>query len=669
MVTRFKLLAGAIALAFAPVAAFAVEATCTVPDSQPTVVVGEVVTSVPNVIVDGGCSINDLILEQGENGAGWGGHGDFVRHVGAVTLDLLRSNVVRFSQRKEIIQAAKTSSVGNTLAVKLIGFNDFHGNLESDLTQSGIPAGNADWFAAYIDSLRAKNPNHAVVSAGDLIGASPLVSALIYDEPTIEVMNRIAIDFNAVGNHEFDEGRDELLRMQSGGCHPAPAQGYLTCQGATVGTPAPFEGAQFKFLAANVVDQATGRTLFPAYGVKDFKGNRIAFIGMTLEGTPSIVTPAGVAGLSFQDEADTVNALIPLLKARGIEAIVVVIHEGMTYSGDLNACAGASGPLLDIVSRLDDAVDLVISGHTHTAYNCQLPNSVGRNILATSAGSFSRVLTEIDLTLDNTTHDIVAASATNLIVDRNNTAIVPRADITSLVTAYKNLTAPLANTTIGMISADITRTANAGGESAAGDMIADAQLDATNDAGFGDAVVAFMNPGGIRADFLFAQNAADGHEEGDGVVTYGEAFTVQPFGNSLVTKTFTGQQIYDLLEQQWSSLQTFARILQVSTGFTYQHSFNLAGDFNAQKGGQYVCDGSVKLNGVAIDKAASYRVTMNSFLATGGDNFSVFNAGTDNLGGAQDLDALSALFVAQGTIDPQPIASMPRIEYVVSCAP
>jgi 5'-nucleotidase len=400
--------------------------------------------------------------------------------------------------------------------------------------------------------------------------------------------------------------------------------------------------------------------------VKNFKGNRVAFIGMTLKGTPSIVTPSGIAGLEFNDEADTVNKLVHRLKRRGVDAVVVLVHEGGFAPGSVNGCAGVSGPIVDIVSHLDDAVDLVVSGHTHQAYNCDLPNSKGRSIPVTSAGAFSRLMTRIDLTLDTRTKNVIAVSAENKLVDRNNVLgaaepIVPVTEISDIVANYNAIAAPIANRIIGNITADITTTRNTAGESALGDVVADAQLGATAPADKGGAVIAFMNTGGIRANFTYASSSAG---EGDGNVTYGESFTVQPFGNSLVVKTLTGQQIYDLLNQQWASNQYAdgGRTLQVSNSLTYQHTFvpNLS-----PLGVNYVCDGSVKVNGVAIDKSASYRVTMNSFLASGGDNFTVFNLGTDQLGGDVDLDALEAYFQA----NPSGVApgSQDRIQQVAAC--
>jgi 5'-nucleotidase len=522
--------------------------------------------------------------------------------------------------------------------VQILALNDFHGNLEP-VTGSGgrvgptLTAGGAQYLATHINNLKALNPNTVVVSAGDLIGASPLLSALFHDEPTIEAFNQIGLDFNAVGNHEFDEGWQELVRMQEGGCHPVDG-----CQDGD-----PFGGAEFQFLAANVVHEESGETIFPPYAIRTFDGVSVAFIGMTLEGTPNIVTPSGVAGLDFLDEAETANKLVKVLKKQKIKTIVILIHEGGTQNPNtvdtvtINQCNGISGPIVDIANNLDDEVDVVISGHTHLPYNCLIDNK-----LVTSAYSFGRLVTKVDLTINRASGNVVSMAADNRIVTRD---VALDAGITALIDKYKTLSAPLANRVVGAISADITRTANAAGESALGDVIADAQLDATNDPGFGDAVVAFMNPGGIRADLIFATISGG---EAPGEVTYAEMFTVQPFGNSLVTMTLTGAQIERLLEEQFAgcTLGT-ARILQVSAGFSY--TWSASGP---------VCDkvdpSSITLNGTPINPAVSYRVTVNSFLADGGDSFPILTQGTDRLGGDVDTDALEKYLTAFAPVAPGP---------------
>ena len=519
--------------------------------------------------------------------------------------------------------------------VQILALNDFHGNLLPPSGSSGrvgtIDAGGVEYLATHINNLRALNPNTVVVSAGDMIGASPLLSALFHDEPTIEAFNLIGLDYNAVGNHEFDEGAAELIRMQEGGCHPV--------DGCLDGDD--FAGADFRYLAANVVYEKNGKPIFPAYKIRSFAGAKVAFIGMTLEGTPTIVTPSGVAGLRFLDEAETVNALVPQLKKQGIETIVVLIHEGgfqVPSSSPINSCSGISGPVVDIVNNFDDEVDVVISGHTHQPYNCVIDGKI-----VTSAFSFGRLVTKVDLTIDRASGEVVTMTADNRIVTRD----VPKDSLlTALIDKYNAIAAPLANRVIGSITADITRTTNAAGESALGDVIADAQLAATAPAGFGEAVVAFMNSGGIRADLTYASSAAG---EGDGNVTYGEAFTVQPFGNSLVTMTLTGAQIDTLLEQQFIGCdgQTANRILQVSNGFTY--SWSLGAPACSK-----VDPTTIMIGGVPVDPAASYRVTVNSFLADGGDGFIVLIQGTDRLGGAVDTDALEAYFVANSPVAPGP---------------
>lgn len=624
------------------------------------ITVGEVNSGVRNRETDRGC-LEKLLLDQPNQ---WGSQRAFTNYVKDLTREWRKQGWISGWEHAFLLRAAVQSEVGKRLTVKLVAFNDFHGNLDgATLTLTSpadglnrTPAGGVDFLAAHIGALRATNPHTTVVSAGDLIGASPLVSSLFHDEPTIEAMNRLGLAFNAVGNHEFDEGKDELLRMQRGGCHPTDTAN--TCKGVAVGTPVPFEGAAFGFLAANVVERASGKTLLPGYAIRDYLGHKIAFIGMTLEATPGIVTPSGVAGLDFKDEAETVNALIPDISRAGTEAIVVLVHEGGVNSGSVNRCEGVSNPIADIVRRLDNKVDLVVTGHTHNAYVCALPNAAGRSIPVTSAGSFSRLITDIDLTFETTRGELTDVQAVNRVVTREG--VTPVAQLTQLVANYKAIVAPVANRPVGKITADITRTANASGESALGDVLADAQFEATRAVGFGEAVVAFMNPGGIRTDLTFASSPVG---EGDGVVTYQEIFTVQPFGNSLVTKTLTGQQLYDLLEQQWNATQPFARILQVSAGFRYQHTY----EASKPLGGRYLCDGSVTINGVAVNKAARYRVTMNSFLADGGDNFSVFAQGADPLGGAQDLDALEAYFNARPT-GAEP-GSQDRIVKVERCGP
>ncbi len=590
---------------------------------------------------------------------------------------------------------AAASNVKPPIAVKIVGFNDFHGNLESPGTfgvNTLVPAnqrpavGGAEFMAAYVARMKANNPNTVVVGAGDFIGATPLVSALFFDEPAVETLNKIGVDFSAVGNHEFDHGKDELRRLQKGGCKlNAGVPDPNSCKGFGSATPGTFDGAKFQWLSANVVETATGKTLLPAYGIKTFNGVRVAFIGMTFKATPTVVTPTGVAGLTFEDEATSVNKLVPRLRALGVEAIVVLVHQGAfqntvatvgntAITSDINGCTGnlfntdgSDSDIRKVVAGLDNAVDLVISGHTHAAYNCSastrdvsaagvisarptgLPNKVGRLIPVTSASAFGRVLTEVDLLISPTTRDVTSVAVNNLLVDR--TAITANAEVANVVAAYKTAVSPLANQVIGSITAPMSNSADANGTMPAGDLIADAQLQATQPAAVGGAVMAFMNAGGVRSPgFNFAGSSYPYD------LTYGNAFTVQPFGNSLVTMTLTTQQIKDLLEQQFSGCkgQTANRILQISNGLRYSWSaaapacskiVDLALTPTQVTVVPPVTTAATEMlviNGSVQNPTKTYRVTVNNFMATGGDNFTVLLGGTNVLGGAQDIDALVA---------------------------
>jgi 5'-nucleotidase len=508
--------------------------------------------------------------------------------------------------------------------LQILAINDFHGNIATTSGSFGV-TGRADYLAANIQIAEADADHSIFVSAGDLIGASPLISALFHDEPTIEAMNLLGLAINAVGNHEFDEGLDELLRMQVGGSHPV--------DGDLDGDY--FWGADFEFLAANVVEDATGDTIFPAYTIREYQGVQVAFIGMTLEGTPTIVTPSGVAGLTFNNEVETVNALVPMLQQDNIEAIVVLLHEGGRSDGGPNDCgSGLVGPIADITAQLDDAVDLVIAGHTNDEFVCEIDGK-----WVTMADNRGRLFTDIDVTLNRVTRDMTIVEINN--IPNLQDGVTPDPTVTALIDKYDDLSAPLANLVIGQITTDLIRISNAAGESALGDVIADAQLEATASAGFGDAQVAFMNPGGIRDNFLFLGSPAG---EGDGNVTFGEVFSVQPFNNNLVTMTLTGQQIHDLLEEQFAGS---IHILQVSIGFSYTWDASEAP-------GDRVDPASIMIGGGALDVAADYRVTVNNFLAGGGDGFSVLTLGTDLLIGEVDLDALVTYFGNNSPIAPGP---------------
>jgi 5'-nucleotidase len=644
----------------------------------------QMTTSVPNKAVRDRC-MNDLIVDTVAEGANYESHREFVEEIRELTDKWEDRKLISRAERNAIRDAAARSNVGKTVTVRLIGFNDFHGTLQSPGTfgiNLNVPpaqrpaVGGAEFIAGHVAKLKAQNPLNVVVGAGDFIGASPLISALFNEEPTIEVMNRIGLDFNAVGNHEFDKGSGELLRLQNGGCKAGDPN---SCKGAVVGTPVPFEGAKFKWLSANVISTATGKPLLPAYGIKRFGKVKVAVIGMTLEETPTIVTPAGVAGLQFKDEADTVNALIPELRRQGVNTIVVLVHQGGFQTGalsDINGCDGnlAGSAIQQIVGRLSDKVDAVISGHTHAAYNCQLPNASGRPIPVTSASAFGRVLTALDLVIDTKTRDVTSASATNLLVDRTDATVTPNAAVKGIVDGYNALVSPIANQVIGSITKDIPNTAiDNACNMPAGDLIADAQFGATTPVGFGDAVIAFMNRGGVRNPGL-TFNPSVG--EGAGNVTYGEAFTLQPFGNSLVTMTLTRQDIKNVLEQQFAGCRgqsaTNTRIMLPSAGFSYTWDGSKPCDSrisNVKLTVNGLTNTLVDANGVVNDPLQPLRVTVNNFMSTGGDGFTTFLNGTNLLGGAQDIDALvsymSAFKGPNVPYDPNnPALGKPRITRV-----
>jgi len=506
--------------------------------------------------------------------------------------------------------------------VQLLGINDFHGQLEPPTGSSGlitptpgatpVAAGGAGFLAEHVRRLEAGHRNSLVVSAGDLIGASPLTSALFHDEPTIEAMNEIGLDLNAVGNHEFDEGVTELQRMQQGGClRDKPAESCVLRR---------FKGAKFGYLAANVVRESNGRPLFAPYAVKRFDGVKVGFIGMTLEGTPDIVSAAGIAGWDFLDEAETANRYARELRWRhGVKAIVVLLHEGGTpapFAG-INACNVAQ-PIQDIVERTTDEVDLFVTGHTHQPYVCEID---GRPV--TSASSLGRLVTDIDLKVSRWTRDVVQVSANNQIVTRD---VTPDPGIEALTQAYRTAAEPLANRVIGELTGALTRAADDSGESVAGNLIADAQLAASP-----DSVAAFMNPGGIRADI------------DAGPVTYGESFAMQPFGNNLVAMDLTGAQLRTLLKQQWCE-QTAARILQVA-GVTYTWSQAAAASIlGAPCTGAADPVSDLRVADMPVADGTTYRITVNSFLADGGDRFTVLREGANRVGSLVDTDALEQYF-------------------------
>ncbi|GAA1705392.1 bifunctional metallophosphatase/5'-nucleotidase [Kribbella yunnanensis] len=547
-----------------------------------------------------------------------------------------------------VTQAAPAKPKPTHTQIQLLAINDFHGNLEAPGGSSGningVPAGGAAFLATHLKQLRAaaeaKGQDSVTVAAGDLIGASPLLSAAFHDEPTVEALNGMGLEAASVGNHEFDEGWHELLRMQTGGCLP-DGDGQNN-QNSCPDPERPFQGAKFKYLAANVFFENTQKTLFKPYTIKTFDdGRKVAFIGMTLENTPNIVTKSGVEGLTFKDEIESANALVPVLQKKGVKSIVVLLHEG-GFPADpkaYNSCPGISGPIVDINKGLSPEIDAIISGHTHQGYNCSLPDSAGQPRLVTSASSFGRLVTEVRLSINNATGDVdrLNTLANNQIVTRD----VPADRRTSeLITKYQTLVAPISNKVIGHLTGtSVSRTPDDSLESPLGNLIADGQLaDPSTVTGGKVPVAAFMNPGGIRADL--ASNA--------GEVTFGQAFTVQPFNNFLVSMDMTGTQIKALLEQQFSGVNGPEagkyKVLQVA-GVTYTWN-------PAAAAGSKIVPGSVKIAGQPIVDGTSYRIVTNNFLSDGGDGFPAFTTATNKFFGGLDIDAFAKYLTAHDPYTP-----------------
>ncbi|MGW0334532.1 bifunctional metallophosphatase/5'-nucleotidase [Streptomyces sp. NPDC003011] len=529
--------------------------------------------------------------------------------------------------------------------VQLLSFNDLHGNLEPPSGSSGrvtelqpdgttktTDAGGVEYLATHLRQAREGNAYSITAAGGDMVGASPLVSGLFHDEPTIEALNKLDLDVTSVGNHEFDEGAKELARLQNGGCHPT----------AGCYTDKEFEGADFPYLAANVLDEKTGKPVLKPYWVWKKKDVKVGFIGVTLEDTPGVVSAEGVKGLTFKDEVETINKYAKVLQKQGVKSIVALVHEGglpasSAYNYDCDAPGagdGVSGPIVDIAKNVSPQVDALVTGHTHAAYVCTIPDPAGKPRMVTSAASFGRLYTDTTLTYDRWTGDIArtAVQSANHVVTRT----VPKAaDMTELIGKWSTLAAPIGNRAIGYISADVPST---GTESPMGDLIADAQLwygrqlDAGTD-------LALMNPGGVRAGLTYAAKGT----EGDGVVTYAEGFTVQPFSNTVNLQDFTGAQLIQVLKEQVSGSNASApKILQPSANLTYTLDLTKAG-------ADRVVTDSIRLNGAAVDPEATYRVATNSFLAGGGDGFTTLGQGTNDLVGTDDLTALEQYLTANSS--------------------
>ncbi|MEW2358875.1 bifunctional metallophosphatase/5'-nucleotidase [Spirillospora sp. NPDC029432] len=522
-----------------------------------------------------------------------------------------------------------------TASVRLLSLNDFHGNLEPPSGSSGtaidehgtaVPAGGAAYVATHLKRLA--NRDTLRVAQGDMIGASPLISAAYHDEPSVEFLGNVGVTASAVGNHEFDEGYRELQRIQHGGCHPVDG-----C------TPAgKWRGAKFDYLAANVVHEHSERHVMKPWTIRKVNGVRVGFIGVVTKTTPGIVSADGIKGLAFQDEVDAANRAARELKRRGVRSMVLLVHEGdQVQSGQRpDACGVVPGAGTRIAKDADPEIDMVLAGHTHQQYVCSVTDPAGRPRLYSSGSSFGRVITQIDFRVDRRSGDVVRSSmkGDNHVVTRD----VPADPATErFVQTWKDRVAEVANKPVGNITADLTRAPSPAGETALGDVIADAQLASMKEHG---AQVALMNPGGVRTDLVHKASGS----EGDGVVTYGEAFAVQPFSNVMGVVSLTGAQLDALLEQQWTG--TGEKILQPSASLRFTIDRTRAvGDRVS----------GITVGGQAVDPAATYKVAANNFLLGGGDGFTTFTQGTDQVLGPIDLDAFVAYLGANSPVAPPPL--------------
>lgn len=528
--------------------------------------------------------------------------------------------------------------------LRILSFNDFHGHLSAGQIVSKRPVGGAAVLASWLEEAERTSPDgeYLVVHAGDHVGASPPVSALLQDEPSLSFLNGLAGRgcrerrvlepgcrmVGTLGNHEFDQGRAELLRKLRGG---------NSSKGPFLEDP--WKGIRFPYVNANVVDSVTGRHLLPPYAIQSVQGIPVGIVGIVLRQTPTIVTPSGVAGLAFLDEAETINRTVRVLRRQGVKAVVVLIHQGASQSsytgttrpGDSTTVAG---DLVEIVRKLDPGVDVVVSGHTHSFVNAFLPDRSGRTVLVTQAWSYGTAFGQIDLELDRRTREVVGKSAfVQTTWADEGPGLSPDPLVAEAVAKAEAAVAPLTNRVVGVAATAISQTANEAGESPMGDLIADAQRAATG------ADFAFMNAGGIRASL----------DSGD--ITWGELFTIQPFGNTMVTMKLTGERIRAVLEQQWAG-QPYPRIMSVS-GLTYTWNDSLP------VGARIV---EIRKDGAVLSPTDTFTVTCNNFMAGGGDNFTLFKSGVAPTVGPADIDALvDHVASLPGPIAPPPADRIHRI--------
>ena len=506
------------------------------------------------------------------------------------------------------------AGAGDTIPLRILALNDLHGRLEAP--EDGTPGGAAH-LARLIGELRSEQENTLLVGAGDMIGGSEPLSGLLHDEPTVAVMNELAFDVVTVGNHEFDRPFAELERLLGGGCH---------ADGCVVGTE--WDGSRFPWLGANVVDAETGDGVLPAYEIVEAAGVRIGFIGVTLENTGGIVFAPFVDGLRFEDEAETVNTLVPELLAMDVTVIVVLIHEGGRHPAGPSMCIAPTGAVFPIVDALDDAVDVVVSGHSHFAYVCE------RGALVTQALAEGQMVTVIDLAIDPTSGAVVRAEASNreVLPDGEEDAAM-----LALLESYRAVAGPFVDRVVGTVTGDLLSARDPLGQSSAGFVVADAFLEGTASEG---AVIALTNGAGVRGDLELARS---GPETADGQVRFGELFEMLPFPNAVVTMTLTGAQIERLLEARGGP--GVGNPVQPSATLRWAHRAGAPAD-------DRIDPADILVEGAPIDLGASYRVTVNSFIASGPTGYEVLTEGTDVVMGLANTAVVESYLAARSPLAP-----------------
>jgi 5'-nucleotidase len=567
----------------------------------------------------------------------------------------LRITVLLGSLFVMIVAVVQFAQVGDSIVqIQILALNDFHGGLEPATGGTGrvgsTDAGGVEYLATHLATHKAANPNTIVVSAGDNIGGTPLLSSLFHDEPTVEALGLAGLDISALGNHELDDGWWELYRMQKGGCHPVDG-----CQDGT-----PYAGAGFSYLAANVIlDPRTAdpkrlaqagiqdrepRPLLPAYTIRTIAGVRIGIIGLILQEAPTMILPASTRGLIFESEAASANEAAAELRAQGVRGIVVVMHAGGDQAGtDVNGCEGISTDLLDLVTAMSGDIDVVVSGHSHQAYNCTIDGK-----LVTSAASAGRVMTDIDLAVRRSDGEIVSKDARNVIITRD---VAKDARQTALLAGYLPAAEKVSSRVLGTITASLTRAATPAGESVLGDIVADALLYGTRKTPGADAHLAIWNAGGIRADLIVPPGA------GSAPITYAQAFAVMPFGNELIVKSISGEGLIQVLEEQFggpSGSGGHVRIFQVSDGFTYAYD-------STRPFGHRIDRSSIRLDGEPLDPSMTYRLATSNFLWDGGDEFAALKQGRDPVLVGVDYDVLADFIFNASPLSPTPANRIRKI--------